>query len=68
MFDTTNGRKWVVVADWGVETVTQFYRDEQEAEAEYIRCVEAGADVFYAQTKRMMKQSDVGSKNVDWVS
>ena len=58
MFDTTNGRKWVVVAFWGEETTTEFFRDEQEAEAEYERCVEAGADVFYAQTKRMQKQGD----------
>lgn len=57
-WDTSKGRKWVVVAFWGVETTVTFHRDEDEANEAYEAATLQGADVFYAKTARMMLQSD----------
>lgn len=57
-WDTSKGRKWVMVAFWGVETTVEFFRDEEEAEQAYLAAVENGADAFYSETKRMMMQGD----------
>jgi hypothetical protein len=55
-WDTSKGRKYVVVAFWGVETNVSFHRDEQEAIEAYEEAVSNGADAFYAVTKRMRVQ------------
>ncbi len=52
-WNTSNGRTWVVVAFWGVETTVKFHRDEGEANADYENAVSQGADAFYAKTTRM---------------
>jgi hypothetical protein len=57
-WDTSKGRKWVVVAFWGEETTVSFHRDEQEADSAYEDAVSNGADAFYAKTTRMRKQGD----------
>lgn len=57
-WDTSPGRKWVVVAFWGSETTVTFHRDREEASDAYCDAVDKGADAFYAETKRMMMQSD----------
>jgi hypothetical protein len=57
-WDTSKGRQHVVVAFWGVECTVEFHRDKPEAEERYDSAVAGGADVFYAETKRMYKQGD----------
>lgn len=57
-WDTSKGRRWVVVAFWGVETTVDFYNDEAAANAAYEHSVENGADAFYAETKRMELQGE----------
>lgn len=57
-WDTSKGRKWVVVAFWGEETEVTFHRDEQEAITSYEEAVNLGADVFYAKTSRMQMNKD----------
>lgn len=57
-WDTSKGRKWVVVAFWGEETTVSFHRDEDEANEAYEDATTNGADAFYAKTSRMMLQSD----------
>lgn len=57
-WDTSKGRKWVVVAFWGEETTVSFHRDEDEANEAYEDATRDGADAFYAKTSRMMMQSD----------
>lgn len=61
-WDTSKGRKWVVVAFWGVETTVEFYRDEDEADHAYSKAVENGADAFCARTTRMEMQCDAETK------
>jgi len=58
MWDTSNGRRWVVVAFWGVETTVTFCRDQKEAKSAYKKAAEEGADVFYAETKQVKIQGD----------
>ena len=62
-WDTSNGRRWVVVAFWGVETTVDFHRDRDEASAAFEQAVESGADAFYAETQRMQMQSDAEFKD-----
>lgn len=57
-WDTSKGRKWVVVAFWGVETTVEFHRDQHEAIQAYEDAVKQGADAFYSATIRMKKQGD----------
>lgn len=57
-WDTSPGRKWVVVAFWGVETTVTFHRDEDEANEAYEDATMNGADAFYAKTQRMKMQGD----------
>jgi hypothetical protein len=57
-WDTSKGRKWVVVAYWGEETTVTFHRDENEANEEYENVTDLGADAFYAETVRMKKHRD----------
>lgn len=54
-WDTSKGRKFVVVAFWGEETTVSFHRDANEADGEYETARSQGADVFFAETKRMFK-------------
>ena len=55
MWNTSKGRKWAVVAFWGTETSTEFFRDDKEAEEAYEEAMAQGADVFLAEIKRMRK-------------
>jgi hypothetical protein len=52
-WDTSKGRKWVVVAFWGEETTVTFCGGEVEANTAYKLADNQGADVFYAPIKRM---------------
>lgn len=62
MFNTHKGRKWVMVADWGVETSVSFCRDEAEAEEAYLEAIANGADAFFGKTSRLFKHSDKETK------
>lgn len=57
-WDTSKGRKWVVVAFWGVETTVDFHEDQVAANKAYANAVEQGADAFYATTTEMRMQAD----------
>lgn len=54
-WNTSKGRRWVVVAFWGVETTVDFRSTEDDAIAAYENADDQGADVFYAEIKRMRK-------------
>ena len=57
-WNTSKGRRWVVVAFWGVETTVAFYRDRTEAVTYYELAVDQGADAFYAETVGVCLQTD----------
>lgn len=58
-WDTRKGRRWVVVAFWGAETSVEFCATEELAIEAYERADDQGADVFYAETKRLRKHRPV---------
>ena len=54
-WNTSKGRKFAVVAFWGVETTVDFFDDEADAVKQYEKDEDNGADVFFARVKRMRK-------------
>lgn len=57
-FNTSKGRKFVVVSFWGRETTVDFFDDANEAERQYDKDDENGADVLLARVKWLQKAEE----------